>query len=134
MTHDFKEFLLPGPAPVDLVDQPQDRPDASQELDLVDGFPEVVERACGKGELKIDGIGLHGHHHDWRVTESFDRFDLAAGFDAIHLRHDDVHKNQVDSRRGAVLPVIKPNHTECGGGRVGDQEIVVAGSREDRLK
>ena len=130
LTHDFKEFLLPGPAPVDLVDQPQDRPDASQELDLVDGFPEVVERACGKGELKIDGRGVLPP----AIVYAFDRFDLAAGFDAIHLRHDDVHKNQVDSRRGAVLPVIKPNHTECGGGRVGDQEIVVAGSREDRLK
>lgn len=120
LTHDLKEFLLPGPPPVDFVDQPQDRPDTSQKLDLVDGFPDVVERACGKGELEIDGIGLHGDHHDGRVTESFDRLDLAAGFDAAHLRHDDVHENQVDSTRGAVLPIIESKQTECGGGRVGD--------------
>ena len=133
LTNDLKEFLLPGPPPVDFVDQSQDRPDASQELDLVDGFPDVVERACGKGELEIDGIGLYGDHHDGRVTESFDRLDLAAGFDAAHLRHDDVHEDQIDSS-GAVRTVIEPQQTECGGGRVGDQEIVVAGSRKDRLK
>ena len=132
LTHDLKEFLLTGPPPFYFVDQPQDRPDASQEFDLVDGFPNIVERACGKGELEIDGIGLYGDHHDGRVTESFDCLDLAAGFDAAHFRHDDVHEDQVDSR-GAVLSVIEPQQTECGGGRVGDQEMVVAGSREHRL-
>ena len=133
LAHDLKEFLLTGPSPVDFVDQPQHRPDASQELDLVDGLPNVVERACGKRELEIDGIGLYGDHHDGRVTESFDRLDLAAGFDAAHLRHDDVHEDQVDSRGGAMLPVIEPQQTECGGSRIRDQKIVIAGSREDRL-
>jgi hypothetical protein len=33
-----------------------------------------------------------------------------------------------------MLPVIKPQKTKRSGGRVGNQEIVVAGSREDRLK
>ena len=33
-----------------------------------------------------------------------------------------------------MFPVIEPQQTECGGGRVGDQKIVVAGSRQDRLK
>lgn len=114
LAHDLKEFLLAGPPPFDFVDQPQDRPDAGQELDLVDGFRDVVERARGKGELEVDGIGFHGDHHDGRVTESFDRLDLAAGFDAVHLRHDDVHEYQVDSR-GAVLTVVEPQQTECGG-------------------
>ena len=134
LTHHLKKFLLPGPPPVDFMDQPQDRPDASQELDLVDGFPNVVECACGKGELEIYGIGLRGDHHDGRVTESFDRLDLAASFDAAHFRHGNVHEDQVDSGGCAVLSVIEPQQAECGGGRAGDKDLVVAGSRKDRLK
>jgi hypothetical protein len=33
-----------------------------------------------------------------------------------------------------MLPVIEPQQTECGGSRIRDQEMVVAGSRKDRLK
>jgi hypothetical protein len=33
-----------------------------------------------------------------------------------------------------MIPVIEPQKTERSGGRVGDQKIVVAGSRENRLK
>jgi hypothetical protein len=32
-----------------------------------------------------------------------------------------------------MLTVIEPKQTECGGRRVGDQKIVIAGSRQDRL-
>src|SRR6185503_10598056 len=50
LTHHLKQFLLPSPPAIDFVDKPQHRPDASQEIDLVDGFPNVVERAGGKSK------------------------------------------------------------------------------------
>src|SRR5205085_4786899 len=91
LAHDLKKLLLMCPPPFDFMNQSQHRPDASQELDLVDGFPYIVECPCGKGELEIHRIGLDRYHHNRYIAESFDCFDLAARFDAAHARHDDIH-------------------------------------------
>lgn len=114
LAHDLKEFLLASLPTIDFVNQAQDRPDARQQFDFVDGLPNIVECACGKGELEIDRIGLDGDHHNGRVTESFDRLDLAAGFDAVHLRHNHIHEDEVDAS-GSTLVAIKPEQPECIG-------------------
>src|SRR6185437_11768932 len=82
LTHDLKEFLLPGAAAVYFVDKPEHRPYSGQELDLVDRFGDVIHGSGGKRKLKIDRIRLDGDHNDRGISEPVGGLYLPTGFDA----------------------------------------------------
>ncbi len=91
------------------------------------------QRTGGKGQLKVDRIRFDRHHHDRRFAEPLNGFDLPAGLNTVHLRHDDVHEDQVDAR-GTVLAAIESEEAEGCCGRVGHEDLFVARGGENRLK
>lgn len=68
---------------------------------------------------------FYSHHDDRGVTEAVDGLDLAAGFNAVHLWHEHIHENQIDTRQ-ALFPPIQPELFEGGCGAVRCDDMLIA--------
>lgn len=84
------------PALVDDARAAQERGDAQDHLLLVDGLDEVV--VCADDEpLALVGRGLlRGHHEDRDLPERPVRAQDLRELVAVHARHHDVQKDQID--------------------------------------
>jgi hypothetical protein len=55
------------PSSVDFMDEPEHRPHAGQQFDLIDRLGDVIHRAGGERELELNRVCLDGHHDDGRI-------------------------------------------------------------------
>ena len=70
-----------------------DLSDRGGQLVAAERLDEELARSGQHGPAQVVGLALDGHHHDGRGGER--RGQLLGGRDAVHVRHVDVHQDDV---------------------------------------
>ncbi len=83
-----------------------DLPDGRRQLVGGEGLDQELARAGQHGPAEVVRLALHGHHHDGRGRD-LGRQVLRGG-DAVHVRHVDVHEDDVGRQPRGHLECLAP--------------------------